>query len=186
MRSFYMVRHGETTTNLDKIATGQMDVLLTPKGIEQAEKCRKVIDAHSIHPDIILCSGLQRTKQTAEIINKEIKSPLHQHSELNEQSYGDWEGQEWADVHLEIEKYGENPINGETKIEFIERIVSAFEKLLCHYDEETILFVTHAGVFEALLSKYKYRHEKIKNGVLYYIQFSESGDELLNFDLVSE
>ncbi len=171
MRSFYMVRHGETTTNLDKIATGQMDVSLTGKGKEQAAECRAVIHAKGLKPDVILCSGLNRTKETADIINQDLNCPLHQHGELNEQSYGDWEGQSWDVILPEIEKQGENPPNGETQEEFIERINKAFEKLLSQY-EGTILFVTHAGVFKSLSVKYGHDLEKIENGVLYELIFS--------------
>jgi len=76
MRSFYMVRHGETATNLDKIATGQIDVSLTDKGKQQAAECRDVIHAKGLKPDVILCSGLTRTKETANIINQDLNSPF--------------------------------------------------------------------------------------------------------------
>lgn len=174
MRNFYMVRHGETTTNLDKIATGQTDVSLTNKGKQQAAKCRDVIQANNIKPDLILCSGLSRTKETADIINQDLKCPIHQHAQINEQSYGDWEGQSWDIVLPEIEKRGENPPNGETQQEFIDRINTAFENLLDQY-EGTILFVTHAGVFKSLFAKHQYEAEKVENGVLYELVFSEEG-----------
>lgn len=174
MRSFYMVRHGETTTNLDKIATGQINVSLTDKGKQQAAEYRDVIHAKGLRPDIILCSGLTRTKETADIINQNLNCPLYQHPELNEQSYGDWEGQSWDVILPEIEKHGENPPNGETQQEFIDRVNNAFVTLLDQYDS-TILFVTHAGVFKSLFAKYEHDAEKVKNGVLYKFVFSKAG-----------
>lgn len=151
-----------------------MDVSLTGKGKEQAAECRAVIHAKGLKPDVILCSGLNRTKETADIINQDSNCPLHQHGELNEQSYGDWEGQSWDDILPEIEKQGENLPNGETQQEFIDRINTAFEKLLDQY-KGTILFVTHAGVFKSLFSKHQYEAEKVENGVLYELVFSEEG-----------
>ena len=173
-----MVRHGETTTNLNKIATGQIDASLTDKGRVQAEECKEIIYIKAIKPDVILCSGLERTKETAEIINQDLNCPLYQHPELNEQNYGEWEGQPWDVVLPEIEKYGENPPHGEKQQEFIERINKAFEQLLGQYSG-TILFVTHAGVFKSLFSEYGHPGNKVENGVLYELKFPRNTNKLL-------
>lgn len=179
MRSFYMVRHGETTTNLEKIATGQMDVDLTGSGKHQAEQCRNILSSIGLKPDVILCSGLIRTKQTADIINQVLGCPLYHRPELNEQNYGDWEGKHWDIILPEIEKYGENPPNGENQLEFYARVNSAIEELLGIFDG-TILFVTHAGVFKGMFSKFGYSQANAENGVLYEFRFSTDGYKLLN------
>ena len=130
MRNFYMVRHGETTTNRERITTGQADVDLTENGKRQAEQCRNVIDSLNLKTDVILCSGLIRTKATADIINQTLQCPIYRHSELNEQSYGIWEGKDWDMILQEIEKHGVNPPGGENQLEFYARVTCAIEELL--------------------------------------------------------
>ena len=179
MRSFYMVRHGETTTNLEKIATGQMNVELTRIGKQQAEQCRNVIKSIGLKPDVILCSGLNRTIHTADIINQVLGCNVYIRPELDEQNYGDWEGKRWDIILPEIEKDGENPPNGESQSEFYARINSAIEELFDVFGG-TILFVAHAGVFKCMFTKYGYPQATIENGVLYEFKFSTSGDELLD------
>ena len=179
MRSFYMVRHGETSTNLKRIATGQMDVSLTENGVNQATDCKRIIHAKGIQPDIIICSGLKRTKETADIINEDLNCPLYQYADLNEQHYGDWEGLSWDIVLPKIEKYGENPPGGESQKTFIDRINRSFTKLLDQYSG-TILFITHAGVFKTLFLKYGLNAENVKSGILYELKFSETNLSLLD------
>lgn len=178
MRSFYMIRHGETTTNFEKLATGQLDIELTEKGKNQAEQCRDTIRSMELKLDVILCSGLVRTKQTDDIINEKLGCPIFLRPELNEQNYGDWENKPWESILSEIKENGENPPNGESQLEFYNRINSAIENLLEIFDG-TILFVSHAGVFKSVYSKFNLSQSNIENGVLYEFKFSLKGDVLL-------
>ena len=78
----------------------------------------------------------------------------------------------------EIKENGENPPNGESQLEFYNRINSAIENLLEIFDG-TILFVSHAGVFKSMYSKFNLSQSNIENGVLYEFKFSLKGDVLL-------
>ena len=70
----YIVRHGQTTTNVLGYHSLESDDL-TELGIKQAEELRERIK--NMKFDIIICSPLIRTKHTADIINinnnKEIR-----------------------------------------------------------------------------------------------------------------
>ena len=60
----YVVRHGESETNLAKRWTGWMDVSLTGKGREDAKKAGDFLK--NIEFDRVLSSDLRRAVQTAE------------------------------------------------------------------------------------------------------------------------
>lgn len=182
MRDFFMVRHGESTANLSNVASGQLDVGLTPTGERQAAACRRTLQANGIAPDVILCSSLGRTWQTADIINRDLQRPVHRYLELNEQHYGDWQGESWDVIRPKVEQVGHNPPNGERWDDFSARARTAVLSLLDEHDG-TVLFVTHGGVLGALLSKYGHRLPRLANGVLHRLTISNDKQRLI--DVVS-
>ena len=68
----YFVRHGETENNAKNIRQGS-EGGLSAKGREQALATAKRFPKHKGCPQIIISSPYQRTKETAEIIAKELK-----------------------------------------------------------------------------------------------------------------
>lgn len=67
----YFVRHGETEFNVQNIRQGA-DGSLTERGRLQALSIAKRFPKEKGHPEIIIASPYQRTKETAEIIAKEL------------------------------------------------------------------------------------------------------------------
>ena len=63
----YIVRHGQTDGNVNKIMDGVRDIDLNENGIEQAKVTRD--NLKDIKFDLVICSPLSRTKHTMEIIN---------------------------------------------------------------------------------------------------------------------
>ena len=59
----YVIRHGESETNLSKHWTGWMDVSLTEKGYEDARGAGRIIG--DVTFDRIFSSDLHRAKETA-------------------------------------------------------------------------------------------------------------------------
>jgi len=68
----YFVRHGETILNAQNVRQGP-DGSLSEKGRAQALATALRFPKHKGHPQIIIASPYQRTKETAEIIAKELK-----------------------------------------------------------------------------------------------------------------
>ena len=66
MTDLYLVRHGETVDNANKIMQGQTQGELNTKGIEQARTVAK--NLASEHFDAIVSSDLKRSFDTASII----------------------------------------------------------------------------------------------------------------------
>src|SRR3989338_7225594 len=67
----YFVRHGETENNAKGIRQGP-EGHLSAKGREQALATAKRFPKHKGRPQVIIASPYQRTKETAEIIAKEL------------------------------------------------------------------------------------------------------------------
>ncbi len=71
MKTIYFVRHGETQANVDQIiAGGEFESPLTENGKRQAKSAGQKLKDKKI--EIIVCSPMQRTIDTARIIAKEI------------------------------------------------------------------------------------------------------------------
>ena len=85
-----MIRHGETDWNAIGKLQGRTDIPLNETGIQQAEECSEFLKTSQW--DVIITSPLQRAKQTAEIINKNIKVPVIEMDDFMERDYGDAEG----------------------------------------------------------------------------------------------
>ena len=88
--NLYVIRHGKTDWNAQSRMQGQSNIKLNQFGIEQADEVRKIIEEKNI--DLIISSPLERTKQTAEIINKEFNVEILEDKRLVERGFGDFEG----------------------------------------------------------------------------------------------
>ena len=62
--NLWLVRHGETFANIQKIIQGQQGGELTKNGIEQAEKLGARLQTQKFHK--VFCSDLNRCRQTLE------------------------------------------------------------------------------------------------------------------------
>lgn len=85
-----LARHGQTTENVDGILQGQTDGHINETGIRQAEALLDQLNAKDY--DLILCSDLGRTHQTADIINRKLQLPLILTPLLRERDWGEYTG----------------------------------------------------------------------------------------------
>ena len=72
-KDIYILRHGQSTANAQQLRNGP-NFPLTEEGRQQAEMAGKKIN--TLNLDIIISSPLVRTRETAEIVNKEAHLPL--------------------------------------------------------------------------------------------------------------
>ena len=73
MKTVYLVRHGESKSNVSDIWIDDT-FGLTNKGRGQARKASSYLSKFPI--DVIISSNLKRSKETSEIINKKFKKPI--------------------------------------------------------------------------------------------------------------
>ena len=89
----YLIRHGETARNKEKVLQGRIDVPLNDTGREQAAEVRDRFRAAGITFDKIYTSPLIRAIQTAEIVTEGMDAvPQIVDDRLIEMDYGPYEG----------------------------------------------------------------------------------------------
>ena len=82
----YITRHGQTDWNVSKKVMGRRDEPLNEKGLLQASETRDNLLNTDI--DLIICSPLQRARQTAETINKDRNIPIIYDERIIERDFG--------------------------------------------------------------------------------------------------
>ncbi len=93
----WLIRHGETEWSRDGRHTGSTDLPLTPSGEQEADAIRS--ELAGIEPALVLCSPLQRARDTAQ---RAGLSPEEYTPDLVEWDYGKWEGRTTADIRAEL------------------------------------------------------------------------------------
>ncbi len=82
----YVIRHGETTSNVLDIYNGSLlDEDINDNGINQAIEASKIVKKLDI--DMIICSPLLRTRHTCDLINSNHINVIYD-KRLEERNYG--------------------------------------------------------------------------------------------------
>ena len=148
----YVIRHGESVNNQLKIYTGWAQVPLSEKGVRDAERAGEIL--RGITFDKVYSSDLKRAMQTAEAALPGIPyEPTHL---LREVDVGDLVGKPLTTVteemRLTIAKEGYGFLNGESCLDFAER-VREFMRLAAESGYETVAAFCHRGWLMNMLSE---------------------------------
>jgi len=107
MYKLVLVRHGESTWNLENRFTGWTDVDLTPTGVEQAKNAGRLLKAEGYDFDLAYTSVLKRATRTLWHTLDEMDRtwlPVVHSWRLNERHYGALQGLNKADM---AKQYGD-------------------------------------------------------------------------------
>jgi 2,3-bisphosphoglycerate-dependent phosphoglycerate mutase len=107
MHKLVLIRHGESTWNLENRFTGWTDVDLTPTGLEQAKNAGRLLKAGGFDFDVAYTSMLKRATRTLWHVLDEMDRtwlPVVNSWRLNERHYGALQGLNKADM---ARQYGE-------------------------------------------------------------------------------
>jgi len=163
VKSFYLIRHGESEANLAGItAGGGVDSPLTKRGEEQARQLADFIHYLNIKPSCIFASPMKRAHKTAEIINRNLKLDISVVDNLYEHHVGDWEGRPWAEIGPKF-RAGELPPNGESYETYAYRVRDALSPILSSEYATPPLIVAHGGTFYSLGHLFGWKISDIKN-----------------------
>jgi 2,3-bisphosphoglycerate-dependent phosphoglycerate mutase len=102
-----MVRHGQSTWNLENLFTGWTDVDLTTQGCEEARRAGRELKREGIVPALVFTSLLKRAIRTQWLMLEELDLlwlPVERHWRLNERHYGALQGLNKAQT---VERHGE-------------------------------------------------------------------------------
>ncbi|MDO8285423.1 MAG: 2,3-diphosphoglycerate-dependent phosphoglycerate mutase [Rhodoferax sp.] len=110
MYKLVLVRHGESTWNLDNRFTGWTDVDLTPTGVEQAKEAGRLLKAEGYEFDLAYTSVLKRATRTLWHCLDEMDRtwlPVVHSWRLNERHYGALQGLNKTEV---AKQYGDDQV----------------------------------------------------------------------------
>ena len=162
---FILTRHTTTDWNLAGRIQGQTDTELNEQGRKEAISLTKKLLGFNISR--IISSDLKRSKQTAEIINFQLKVSLILEKDLRECSFGSIEGMTREEA---IKKYGASIIKhwddqyksydfslfgGENRNQVLGRHIRVLKKY-SDTSKEIILLVGHGRGLSTLLSELEY------------------------------
>ena len=148
----YVVRHGQTNYNDLGLCNADptVDVHLTKAGIEQAQALAQKLK--SIPINHIFISELKRTKQTADIVNKNHNCAITIDPKLNDNRTG-YEGKRSYDYYAALDS-AENKwtvrFNGGESLEDVKSRVQAFLEDLKRTDYDSVLIVTSRVIIQAI------------------------------------
>ena len=107
MYKLVLIRHGESTWNLENRFTGWTDVDLTPTGVQQATESGRLLKAEGYDFDVAFTSVLKRATRTLWLCLDEMDRtwlPVQHSWRLNERHYGALQGLNKADM---AKQYGD-------------------------------------------------------------------------------
>ena len=163
MSILIILRHGQSVWNLENRFTGEVDVELTPLGMDEAKEAGRLIKPYPV--DLVYTSVLKRAIHTLDIVLAEIGNrqlPIQQSKALNERNYGDLQGLNKAETAKKYSdeqvlkwrrSYDISPPNGES-------LKDTYNRVIPYYQEEiepklrsgkNILIVAHGNSLRSLM-----------------------------------
>lgn len=105
-----LLRHGESTWNLENLFTGWTDVPLSERGVNEAKEAGRLIKDAGLRPAVVHESLLLRAIQTTQLALAEMEMswvPVKRSWRLNERHYGVLQG---LNKQQTAERYGEDKV----------------------------------------------------------------------------
>ena len=157
MTTVFLLRHGALAAGARDPFIGQSDLPLSPEGLLQAAALGRALREFDI--DSVYCSGLFRSRQTAEIIVGNAGFPIVVRRDLREIALGEWEGLprqevlarfplQYAARGSDIERY--RIPGGESFADCQARVLNSWREII-ERGARRVVIVGHAGVNRVLL-----------------------------------
>jgi broad specificity phosphatase PhoE len=159
MLTLHMVRHGDTPQAAEGIFCGDLDPLLTERGLAQAE--RVGLAARSLGVSALYCSPRQRARMTAEPVARVCALQPVVDEGLREIAYGAWEGRLEAEVRTnDPEAYDAwrtdpslvAPPGGETAFAIAARALPVVLRARREHPQGHVMLVSHKATVRVIVS----------------------------------
>lgn len=186
MTRFIVVRHGQSTYNVEGRIQGQLDCPLSALGRLQAEAAAEYMS--SMHIDAAYSSDLQRAFETcSRIAARHEGLTVKQEPALRELHCGKWQGLTGAEAakkypaeyaYWRSDYWNARPVDGESPQEVAGRMREIMWKIAKEHPDETVLVTSHGGAIRTLQCEWTgVPYEQItqtpwiKNAALYIIDY---------------
>ncbi len=149
-----LVRHGQSQRGSTRVVGGHRGCMgLTPSGVVQMRKVGKELYKHSLVPDLIFCSTMRRSKQSAFVVGGVVGSPVVPPTcLLCEIHPGATDSLSYEDLGGYGVRFDEDhPIGsgGESIKDLRLRTLSLVKLLAKDYETNHLALITHFGVVDS-------------------------------------
>jgi broad specificity phosphatase PhoE/ribonuclease HI len=158
-----VVRHGVTQHSVERRFSGSggaFDPPLLPQGVAQVEAAAGEV-AHRGGGDVLICSPMLRTRQSAAIIGARTGLTPIVVEGLQEGHFGEWDGLTFAEVMTgwpdQLAEWLASPDvappGGESARAVVTRISAALDKVLLEHAGRRVLVAAHVGTIRAMTTR---------------------------------
>ena len=154
-----IVRHGETSANVEGVWHGSIDTELTPRGIEQARLVAGAVGALAPRASALYASPLRRARDTAQAIALVLDLEARVDADLAEYHLGELEGRTYRELMREHQLFERmarepdwNPGGGESPRQVATRGANALRRIAAAHPGERVVVVSHGGALTLTLT----------------------------------
>lgn len=150
--AIFLVRHGETASNVARIVQ-LPDEPLSARG--RAQAARLAARLADLGVAAIVTSDLPRARSTAEVVAAATGAPLEVWPELRERDFGELRGRAYATLEVDLFAPDLAPPGGETWATFEARVERAWERVRerARSAPGNLAVVTHGLVCRAIVER---------------------------------
>ena len=194
----FLVRHGQTNSNISGYYMGWSDEDLDDTGYAQVRRLSSRLSDSPI--DAIYVSPLRRTCNTATILAEPHGLELKKRDDLIEIKLGDWQGrhideikkrwpEDWLQSRTDPSKF--TMPNGESFQQVSERAARAYDAILAANQDKLVVIVTHEAVVKVLVTHILgttnsvYRRFNADNASLSVIRINDGIAQLITLNDIS-
>ncbi len=154
----HLLRHGQTEHTPERRYSGRNDLPLSATGRTEAEAA--AVRARDLGIEVVVCSPLRRTRETAEAVASALGLEVTVDDDLAELDFGDLEGLTATEARqrhpLAVRRFAAD-VNvaapgGESVADVSRRVARARTRLLQRHAGRTVLVVSHVTPIKLLLA----------------------------------
>jgi ribonuclease H / adenosylcobalamin/alpha-ribazole phosphatase len=154
----HLLRHGQTEHTPERRFSGSSDLPLSELGRAEARAAALHLEDRGV--DVIVCSPLQRCRETAQAAADVLGLPVEVDDDLRELDFGEWEGLTGDEVRarspLAFRRWwGATDVRapgGESVADVSARVARARRRILERHPGKTVLVVSHVTPIKLLLA----------------------------------
>jgi probable phosphoglycerate mutase len=148
-----LIRHGESTGNVEARLQGHLDYPLSERGRLESERLARRLASERI--DALLTSPLLRARETADLVAGQLGIAPVEHDVLKERDVGEAAGLTREEIIARFPDFVRARTEGRTEMDipgwesdkaFGERVQRALSAVTNGHDAKTVAAVTHGGV----------------------------------------
>lgn len=181
----YLIRHGQTTGDIEDRYGGAYDDELSDQGIIQTNNLADKLGDSDI--EILFCSPLTRAQQTAKILKSKLNCEIKTIQDLRERNKnGILTGMtkkeavlKYPDLAEKVKDYRNQITGAESQEDFVKRIKKVFFEVINNTNYSTIGIVTHGMPFWVVFTEILNDNGIVSVGNCAYAVLDKTGNKLI-------